>query len=88
MFLFPIVAIFGGDIRIFLTPFFPSNVLNGNIEHMLALVRSNVATVAVGLFLKIVLRLPNHLMLNNSRKGGNTWKIGRVDKDFQGTSVL
>ena len=52
---------------------------------MFALVRRNITTVPVGLFLKIIVRLPNYLMLNYSSKGCNAGKIGRMDKNFQRT---
>jgi len=49
---------------------------------MLALIRANVATVPIGLLLKIVMGFPYNIFLGQYRKRGYTWKIGGMYQKF------
>jgi Na+-transporting NADH:ubiquinone oxidoreductase subunit NqrB len=76
MLFFPIIAVLCAYISIFLPAFFASHVFYGNIEHMFAFVRRNITAVSIGLFLKIIMYLPNHFILHNGCKSGYAWEIG------------
>src|SRR5690606_40357422 len=63
-----------GHIGIFLSPLFSSPVPDRDHQGMPPLVGGNITSVPIGLFLEIVLGLPDHFFLGNDRKSGNVWK--------------
>ena len=40
-------------------------MFNGDVQHMLALIRADVAAIAVGLLLEIILGFPYNIMLDH-----------------------
>ena len=75
MLLFPGVTVVHKHVGIFLTTFIATHMLYGDIEHVLALVRADIATIPVGLLLKIVMRLPNHFLLCDGSKSSDVGKV-------------
>jgi hypothetical protein len=58
-------------------------MFNGDVEHVLPLVGADIATVPVGLLLKIVVPFPDHIVLNHGAERGYTGEIGWMQHKFQ-----
>ena len=68
---------------IFLPAFFSTRMFYRDVEHVFPLVGTDITAVSIGLFLKIVMSLPNNIVLCNNRKGCNAGEIGWVQYYFQ-----
>src|SRR5665811_384519 len=84
----PRVRIVQRHLFVFLPTLVTAHMLNGNAEHVASKIRTNITTVAIGLFLVIVLDLPLDIILGDYSKSRDVGEIGGMQKDFQWTDGL
>jgi hypothetical protein len=83
---FPVLQLPGrriieAHIAVFLPAVTPAGVPDGNIHHMFPLVRTYITTVAVGLFLVVILHFPNDLVLHHKPEGYDVGAVCGVEED-------
>jgi hypothetical protein len=84
----PGIGVVQPDIPVLLPSLAAPGMTDGDVHHMLSLVRADIAAIAIRLFLVIVFHFPYYIMLHYGRKGCNIRAVSGVEEEFHWESLI